>query len=181
MLDIYEGSLSPLNPKLLSPVGFSKYSGKMEHKFGVFLKMLYVLNNLYNNVIIQVILTCPDGWTQFLSSCYYFSQTTVNFLSALATCRDMGADLVLPLTEEETRMIKSAAGPKNYWIDLKLERKHYNTKSGLPPAFTKWRAGEPNNFPADECVVFVAKNEKNVGGWDSIRCSRHFRYICKMY
>ena len=103
----------------------------------------------------QAIPTCPDGWTQLLSSCYYFSQTSVNYSNALSNCRDTGADLVLPLTEEETQMIKRASEKHDYWIGLKLDLKtsKFHTTSGLPPTYKKWNAGEPNNIPSEDCRV----------------------------
>ena len=124
---------------------------------------------------------CPDGWIYLKSSCYYFSQTIVNQSNALSSCQDMGADLVVPLSEEETRMIKGAAKRRNYWIGLKLDSKtsKFYTTSGLPPTFTKWIVGKPDNSLNKGCVLFKAKREDQVGGWENKACSILRRYICK--
>ena len=116
-------------------------------------------------ILLQVFPTCPDGWTHLVSSCY--SKTAVNHINALSACQDMGADLLLPLSEEETRVIKSAAGPNNYWIALKLDSqtgKFYTATNHLPPTFTKWRKGEPNNIPVEDCVLFMARRNEHMVG-----------------
>ena len=117
-----------------------------------------------------------------MSSCYYFSKTAVDHINALSACQDMGADLLLPLSEEETLVIKSAAGPNNYWIALKLDsqtRKFYTATGHLPPTFAKWRKGEPNNIPVDDCVLFMARRNEHMGGWNNEKCSSKQYYICK--
>ena len=53
-------------------------------------------------------------------------------------------------------MIKRAAEKHDYWIGLKLDLKasKFHTTSGLPPTYKKWNAGEPNNIPSKDCVMF---------------------------
>lgn len=94
----------------------------------------------------------------------------------------MGADLALPLTEEETRMMQGAGEQRNYWIGLKLDLKTniFYTTSGLPPTYTKWRAGEPNHIPTENCVVLTARREYHAGEWNNIACSDWNSYICKI-
>ena len=93
----------------------------------------------------------------------------------------MVSDLVLPLTEEETQLIKRAGEQHNYWIGLKLdlEADQFHTTSGLLPTYEKWRAGEPNHIPIENCVLFMAKFEYSAGEWNNVRCSDWNRYICK--
>ena len=82
----------------------------------------------------------------------------------------MGADLFLPLSEEETQMIVRIVREKNYWIDLIFDRKagDFQTKDGLLPTYTNWGPGEPNSARYPYCVHLRANHQ---GFWNDFPCS----------
>ncbi|KAG5837213.1 hypothetical protein ANANG_G00236930 [Anguilla anguilla] len=44
---------------------------------------------------------CPQGWEQFSSKCYYFSNEKKNWMDSRSDCIKRGADLVIIESEEE--------------------------------------------------------------------------------
>ena len=131
-------------------------------------------------LLLQAIKTCPDGWHQLPSLCFYVGKTKTNYNNALSICRSMGANVFLPLTEEETKTLKGFLTLHDrYWIGLTLEpnTNKFCTASGTPPTYTKWGGEEPNNIPWENCVQIKPSRE---GFWNNIRCSLAMYYICEI-
>ena len=91
----------------------------------------------------------------------------------------MGANLFLPLTEEETQTILRVVKNQAYWLDLTLDRKtnEFKTRNGIQPTYTNWAQGEPNLRNHEFCVHFRVKRD---GTWNDIPCTKTFHYICQI-
>ncbi|XP_064175897.1 CD209 antigen-like [Anguilla rostrata] len=60
---------------------------------------------------------CPQGWEQFSSKCYYFSNEKKNWFDSRSDCIKRGADLVIIESEDEQRFITNIA-KSHTWIGL---------------------------------------------------------------
>lgn len=138
-----------------------------------------------------------DGDAQFLDPtnghCYFWVNTPVARLQAMAECRALGAELASITSTAENDAVGNVAPDAlpdpdlnssiDSWIganDLAVEMTHV-WDNGDPFGFTAWRDGEPNDNNAndpdgEDCVVF--EGDSNL--WDDRSCSiTPHRYICE--
>ncbi|XP_077995615.1 macrophage mannose receptor 1-like [Glandiceps talaboti] len=136
--------------------------------------------------------TCPNGWAEYGTSCYYIGMERVSWETARQSCVRFGADLATDKNVNTHDFIKgvvknmNTAGCNpiwdcNVWFGL-----HYSQSTGykwvdgtsLQGGFTPWNPGEPNGSPSSNwCLEYEVKS----GGvmWNDHGCPTHRRYICE--
>ncbi|XP_035263217.1 CD209 antigen-like protein A isoform X2 [Anguilla anguilla] len=117
---------------------------------------------------------CLQGWAQFSSKCYYFSNETKSWEDSRSDCIKWGADLVIIESEKEQRFINNKI--RNYtWIGLSYSaaRGYWLWVNGSPLHEGFWGRGEPNiGF---ECAMFA----HSMKAWASFYCSYDHNFICE--
>ncbi|XP_064177765.1 CD209 antigen-like protein E isoform X3 [Anguilla rostrata] len=119
---------------------------------------------------------CPQGWAQFSSKCYYFSNEAKTWTDSHSDCVKRGADLVIIESEEEQRFINKQI--KNFtWIGLSYSAAKGNWLwvNGTPLQKGFWRSGEPDVDNGFDCALFIP----NVNAWDAFFCSNKNNFICE--
>ncbi|XP_060002680.1 CD209 antigen isoform X2 [Lagenorhynchus albirostris] len=120
---------------------------------------------------------CPWNWEFFQGSCYLFSWTQSDWKSAVSSCKDIGAQLVIIKSLEEQKFLKIwyVRYNKPTWIGLS---DHHNEGSwkwvdNSPLQLSFWKKGEPNNHENEDCV------ELYNDGWNDGKCSTENSWICE--
>ncbi|XP_035263213.1 C-type lectin domain family 6 member A-like [Anguilla anguilla] len=122
---------------------------------------------------------CPQGWAQFSSKCYYFSNEAKTWTDSYSDCVKRGADLVIIESEEEQRFINKQI--KNLtWIGLSYSavRGYWLWVNGTPLQKGFWRSGEPDDENGFYCALFFPLRGTN-NAWDAFDCSRKLNFICE--
>lgn len=132
---------------------------------------------------------CPDGWTMFDKSCYYFGVVPKTWQDAEVACERLSGHLAaVHSAEEEKFILDYVKRERNDLVDLShgytwigghdflLESKwmwitdeHFN--------YTNWRAGNPNNGNGgngnEDCL------DLSLDGWNDNVCSSRLNYVCE--
>ncbi|XP_029113613.1 lymphocyte antigen 75-like isoform X1 [Scleropages formosus] len=112
--------------------------------------------------------------------CYQLNlRSTVNWHTALASCRSQRAELLSIAGIEELGLFKDRSDlPAQVWIGLEQldEARGWRWADSSPLAFVRWESGMPNTnvFSAAECAVMNPR-----GFWKSVLCDKSLPYICK--
>ncbi|KAG5837209.1 hypothetical protein ANANG_G00236860, partial [Anguilla anguilla] len=116
---------------------------------------------------------CPQGWEQFSSKCYYFSNEKKNWVDSRSDCIKRGADLVIIESEEEQRFISKTRS----WIGLsRLECEgNWLWVDGTLLQKGFWGSGKPDDQSSFNCALIAP--EKNA--WDAYYCSNKEKWICE--
>ncbi|KAG7249998.1 hypothetical protein CRUP_031356, partial [Coryphaenoides rupestris] len=119
------------------------------------------------------------GWS------YFFSVTSMNWMSARAWCRVHYTDMVAIQNQEEIAHLNSwlPRKPKNYWIGIRKENNMWTwvgTNKTLTSEATNWATGEPNNLRngIDDCVEMYVKRDREAGKWNDERCDNAKTALC---
>jgi len=119
------------------------------------------------------------GWS------YFYSDTTMNWKSARAWCRDHYTDMVAIQNQEEIAHLNSwlPRKPKYYWIGIRKENNVWTwvgTNKSLTGEATNWAAGEPNNLSngTEDCVEMYIKRDNEAGKWNDERCDNAKTALC---
>ncbi|KAM4678132.1 asialoglycoprotein receptor 1-like [Discoglossus pictus] len=125
---------------------------------------------------------CPEDWTQFNSSCYYFSNAGKSWEDAKKHCESENSHLVVINTKEEQKYMQKLARSQFTWIGLTdadgewkwVDGTNYNS---VP---TNWRRGQPDNYHrhgvegSEDCAHLHL-----LGLWNDDYCSTRYRHICE--
>lgn len=125
---------------------------------------------------------CPDDWTVFRGSCYYFSNLAKTWMEAQKMCQRRKARLTVVNTEEEQVFLTKFAMKIRVWIGLSEIDGDWKWVDGTPFSSTpkKWAPGQPDEFfghglgGGEDCVQFNYS-----GDWNDEHCTRAYRYICE--
>ncbi|XP_068128056.1 CD209 antigen-like protein A [Hyperolius riggenbachi] len=125
---------------------------------------------------------CPDDWSKFRESCYYFSNMAKSWEDAKKMCERKKGKLVVINTAEEQVFVTKLAMKIRAWIGLVETDEEWKWVDGTPFSSTpkKWGPGQPDEFTGhglggDEDCVQLHYN----GDWNDEHCSRAYRYICE--
>ncbi|CAI5766306.1 C-type lectin domain-containing protein [Podarcis lilfordi] len=121
---------------------------------------------------------CPKGWLLNKGSCYSFQVKTGPWSHARKACEDEHALLVIINDEEEQSFLGLHLKQKYYWIglqDIETENK-FTWVDGSTATYTKWSAGEPNNYGhGEDCVEMTPR-----GWWNDVSCGNDIDgWICE--
>ncbi|XP_042329972.1 macrophage mannose receptor 1-like [Sceloporus undulatus] len=124
-----------------------------------------------------------DGWIEYGSNEYYFSNATLPAERAQAFCKKHGGGLTVIETERERKFLwkynyRYGAGYNAYiGLILSLDGK-FGWMDGSPVTYVSWAPNEPNFANDDEnCVVMYS----NTGLWNDINCGAENGFICKRH
>ncbi|XP_053381391.1 delta-like protein C isoform X3 [Mercenaria mercenaria] len=122
---------------------------------------------------------CPEeGWTLFSGSCYYVSDTKLDWLSAVAACNETGGYLAEFQSPEEVFFTYTITDLfDTIWIglnDIQTEDEFVWHYSGDPVSFSPTFYKE-NQHPSHDCVfVFIYYQY-----WYDDDCNNQLLYICE--
>ena len=147
-----------------------------------------ILNRSFTNDTISLffIVACDDGWKQYMSFCYQYSNNQSRWIDARNLCQNIGADLV-KITSRDVQ---------DFVFDLRLDQKSFNIWIGLQQQvvantfvwtdgsqlgnFTFWSGGEPRQ--GQNICVEMLHSDAN-GQWGTGDCtpnsSKHSSYVCQ--
>ncbi|KAK3084939.1 hypothetical protein FSP39_021724 [Pinctada imbricata] len=103
--------------------------------------------------------TCKDPWSHFGGKCYlYSSGIRLTWWDGLAFCRSLGANMVVPVSQNENNYIKQIArdsGEPVVWIGISDAHTEgqwltYPDMNLVNSQFTDWGPGEPSGG-AENC------------------------------
>ncbi|GFN88644.1 metalloendopeptidase [Plakobranchus ocellatus] len=128
--------------------------------------------------------TCPSGWAFNFDtmSCYKKFDTQKTHADAQADCVSHRGTLTTSVNMKENKFIRDLMGPGKspfVWLgltDTKTEGK-FVWMDGTLPTFTYWYGREPNDWGryGEDCAHLLHN-----GQWNDNRCSKKFKYICKV-
>ncbi|XP_053232271.1 low affinity immunoglobulin epsilon Fc receptor-like [Podarcis raffonei] len=121
---------------------------------------------------------CPKGWLFNKGSCYSFQVKPGPWSHARKACEDERALLVIINDEEEQSFLVLHLKQKYYWIglqDIETENK-FTWVDRSTATYTKWGAGEPNNYGhGEDCVEMTPR-----GWWNDVPCGNNIDgWICE--
>lgn len=125
------------------------------------------------------VLSCKAGWQLYLSSCYLFSSTKLDWQKSRAFCGAQGA-LLLILGQDASEwdfIVNRVSKLESHWIGLTDHTTgQWRWIDGSPYVMdrSQWEPGEPNHLPGEDCGELAKSGKLNDG-----LCSRSFRFICK--
>ncbi|XP_056001586.1 uncharacterized protein LOC125654833 [Ostrea edulis] len=129
---------------------------------------------------------CPDGWTMFSGSCYYFGVVPKSWQDSEVACERLGGHLAtVHSTEEEQFILDYAKREKKALVDMShgytwigghdfLQESNWMWITDEVFNFTNWRAGNPSNGNGNEDCL-----DLSFDGWNDNTCSNILNYICE--
>ncbi|XP_045164200.2 brevican core protein-like [Mercenaria mercenaria] len=134
---------------------------------------------------------CPEeGWFFFNGSCYYLSDVTLDWLSAVAACNETGAYLTEIQSQSELDFLITITDEYDFfWIglnDRKNEGEFVWHKSGDPLSFISPEYYFGAYRPSSDCVVAFESYYINAYSsrvyyhrWLDSDCDLQYLYICE--
>ncbi|XP_057217275.1 CD209 antigen-like protein E isoform X2 [Triplophysa rosa] len=125
------------------------------------------------------VLSCKAGWQLYLSSCYLFSSTALDWQKSRAFCGAHEA-LLLILGQDASEwnfIVNRVSKLQSHWIGLTDHTTgQWRWIDGSPYIMdrSQWEPGEPNNLAGEDCAELTKSGKLNDG-----MCSQSFRFICK--
>lgn len=125
---------------------------------------------------------CPAEWLNYRDKCYFFSKDLHSFNDAKRTCESTSASLLIINDMEEQKWLQKQIFGKGYfWMGL-TDREEENTwrwLDGTEPTFTKWKAGQPDNWghgheTGEDCAGLIHE-----GLWNDFFCEDLISLICE--
>ncbi|XP_060589926.1 C-type lectin domain family 10 member A-like [Ruditapes philippinarum] len=126
---------------------------------------------------------CPNGWTYYESSCYFFGHSDVDFLDAERFCSHYGAHLVSIETANEGTFVKSyLADLKDpyHWIGLTdeiIEGQWKWQANDSTSNYTDWYPGQPDGHKGSNCAGIFANHRYQ---WLDVACTSKYRPLCEI-
>ncbi|XP_032090962.1 macrophage mannose receptor 1-like [Thamnophis elegans] len=123
-----------------------------------------------------------DGWIEYKSNEYYFSNTIMPAEKARKFCKQHGGDLTTIESKEENiflwKYIFHYENHNTYiGLTLGLDKK-FGWMDGTPVTYEAWSPGEPNFANDDEnCVVMYSDS----GVWNDLNCGVETTFICERH
>ncbi|KAF0287403.1 Lectin BRA-2 [Amphibalanus amphitrite] len=127
--------------------------------------------------------SCPPGWRQQGSSCFFIPPQTATWLQAHHYCAllDGRARLgsVHPATHGLVRELVAASDSDRVWIGLiQLPGRRWGWVDGSPLDYTDWRRGGPT-FRGEHCAhIYGPRN--SLEGWNDTECDRDRHFLCEI-
>ena len=95
------------------------------------------------------------------------------WFDARAACLDLGADLALPESEEQTQVLLDLWEQDSPYMPIGAVRgQNFVKEDGNPLLWQNWLVGEPNNGNGDENCVAIFK----WGKWNDFGCIYSYTY-----
>ena len=95
----------------------------------------------------------------------------LNWLEAREACKDLGADLAVPNSADQARVIRSLTEKSFVYLGIvrdNNDKDSFVNIDGFPLEWTNWAPGEPNNFGIENCIEMdISRNDK----WNDLGCS----------
>ncbi|XP_056602891.1 CD209 antigen-like protein C isoform X2 [Triplophysa dalaica] len=125
------------------------------------------------------VLSCKAGWQLYLSSCYLFSSTALDWQRSRDFCRVHEALLLIlgQDTRERNFIVNRVSKLQSHWIGLTDHTTgQWRWIDGSPYIMdsSQWEPGEPNNLAEEDCAEITTSGKLNDG-----MCSKSFPFICK--
>lgn len=125
---------------------------------------------------------CPVEWLNYQDKCYFFSKDLHSFDDAQQTCESTSASLLIVNNVEEQKWLEKQIFGKGYfWMGLtdRVEENTWRWLDGTEPTFTKWKAGQPDNWghgheTGEDCAGLIHE-----GLWNDFFCEDLISYICE--
>ncbi|CAM4606430.1 C-type lectin domain family 17, member A-like isoform X1 [Lepidochelys kempii] len=121
---------------------------------------------------------CAAGWKKFGKACYYFSNTTTDWMGAKQFCTDQNSYLVIVNNDNEQAFLKDCNKQKRtYWLGLSdaVEEGTWQWVDNSPYSVSFWNFGEPDIKGEEEDCVSM----RSTGTWSDSECSRPNYWICE--
>uniref|UniRef100_A0A668AGS9 C-type lectin domain-containing protein n=1 Tax=Myripristis murdjan TaxID=586833 RepID=A0A668AGS9_9TELE len=119
---------------------------------------------------------CPEGWSQFSSSCYFISSESKSWDESRQDCLRRGADLVIINSREENSFLKNFR--VQVWIGLSDQETEGEWKwvDGSSLSYKSWAEGQPDDRGGREDCGEV---RPAYDGWNDAPCSDGQPWICE--
>ncbi|XP_032639256.1 CD209 antigen-like protein 2 isoform X3 [Chelonoidis abingdonii] len=121
---------------------------------------------------------CAAGWKKFEKACYYFSNTTKDWMGAKQFCTDQNSYLVIVNNDNEQAFLKDCNKLKRtYWLGLSdaVEERKWQWVDNSPYSVSFWNLGEPDMQGEEEDCVSMT----STGTWNDSKCSQIYYWICE--
>ncbi|XP_038059037.1 C-type lectin domain family 6 member A-like [Patiria miniata] len=131
----------------------------------------------------SAVVYCPPLWIPWGSSCYRLTGQGASWDEGQASCRDMGAVMAAPHSEQENTFMATTtknAGPSWLWVGCKfIDRAWRCEGQEVGQAYSNWRPGEPSirdgsSPSSDYCAYFGSTTQ----GWNDVPCTEPPKAMC---
>ncbi|XP_016111521.1 galactose-specific lectin nattectin-like [Sinocyclocheilus grahami] len=142
------------------------------------LLLLFIVFSM-GNADVDIVVKCPNGWTNFGVRCYKFFSQSVNWITAERNCLGLDANLASVHNKLENDLLLSLLPSSSTlcWLGVHdgEQEGQWMWSDGTPYDYTYWCSYEPNNRNVENCgeVNFSANR-----CWNDIACSTSMGYIC---
>lgn len=129
-------------------------------------------------------------WSSVKCWSYFYSNTTMDWETARAWCKDHYTDMVAIQNQEEIGHLNNWLPRKDnyYWIGIRKVKKVWTwvgTNKPLTAEATNWAIDEPNNGKnkrdvrkSEDCVEMYVKRENQAGKWNDEWCKKLKTALC---
>ncbi|XP_035263212.1 CD209 antigen-like protein E isoform X2 [Anguilla anguilla] len=119
---------------------------------------------------------CPQGWAQFSSKCYYFSNEMKSWTDSRRDCEERGADLVIIESDEEQCFInKQIKLHARIGLSYSVAKGNWVWVDGTPLQEGFWGSGEPDDKNGFHCAL----TDSIMNAWITLYCSTYHNFICE--
>ena len=121
---------------------------------------------------------CPNGWSTLESTCFRFYTTNLDWPTARQRCVVLGGDLASPANQAQQNLLQSLiSGYGSAWIGVndRATEGSWRTADGQLISYSKWCAGEPNDYGGGEDCVETTGNSC----WNDHQCTQSRPYFCQ--
>ncbi|KAL4223584.1 CD209 antigen-like protein [Mactra antiquata] len=146
---------------------------------------------VYLSILVQLYIgarfcsaVCPNGWTRFEQSCYFFGHHDETFKDAERTCASYGAYIVAIESSTENTFIGSMLTQLNsnrHWIGLTdevIEGIWTWYHNGERATYTDWHPTQPDRGADSNCANILS-TAPYAYHWLDDTCTSQFRVICE--
>lgn len=126
---------------------------------------------------------CPLNWERFQISCYYFSNSALNWHDARDWCYSHQGHLLILTEDKEWDFVHGLGMGTWFWVGLTDESGRWEWVTGTPYVMDRrhWRPGQPDNWTlhglgeGDEDCAHLHYD----GRLNDLHCSTRMRFICQ--
>ncbi|XP_058265276.1 CD209 antigen-like protein A isoform X3 [Hemibagrus wyckioides] len=121
---------------------------------------------------------CEEDWEKFENSCYFFSETRLNWQESREECQKQGGDLVV-INNKEVQEFLNEYGNVRYWIGLHYsEEQRWMWINNTASTQSYWSHGPPNPGSQSSCALLNGGGS-DLNNWSSDKCTVYSQYICQ--